>query len=737
MGQGGEGRLFKERGLDGANGPVRIRGRVKKVIFTNPQTFFTVVSLATENGPLVAVGPLGTLKPGEQIVVSGLFRHHAVHGRQLAVSHFEVELPHSLEGVKAYLGSGLIKGIGPALAERITAVFGAQTLDILHDSPERLKEINGIGAKKLASIKRSVRERREMEGLLVFLQAHGLPASLAVRLFGHYGAEALTRIRENPYLLARQVSGIGFIKADHLALKLGLSQDSRQRTTAGLLHPLTVAAEEGHVFLPYKELVSAAARLLDLDQTLIRARAAEMLTAGELVMEDLNEDLDRFQTDQKAIFLPELHRAEKRVAQGVRDILATANLLSRTRTQKIVSQVQERMRPTLTPAQGQAILASVTNKLTIITGGPGTGKTTLTRAIVQVFQVLNLSFSLAAPTGRAAKRLSEATGHPASTIHRLLEYAPASGFQRHAGRRLASQALVVDEASMIDIRLMAQLIQALNRDALLILVGDVDQLPAVGPGLVLGDLIESGRVAVVKLDEVFRQAAASRIISNAHLIRRGQRPDLSQADDFYFIQQEAPQKAADLIVELVTERIPRRFGLDPKRDIQVLAPMRRGSCGVETLNQDLQAALNPSGQRVAGDRFRLGDKVIQVRNNYEKLVFNGDLGFIDQKGAAGGLLVDFEGELKTYESHEMGELALAYCLSVHKAQGSEYQAVVLPLLTEHRIMLRRNLVYTALTRARRLIVLVGGRWILNQAVGDTRGGERRTLLARRLAEGWG
>jgi len=716
---------------------LRLKGVVEKVIFANPESLFTVAELKTERGLVVAVGSLGRLHQGERLELTGSFGSHPVHGRRFQVSSMTVIPPQGEEGVKAFLGSGLIPGIGPATAGLIVASFGEQALEVIRESPERLLEIKGIGPKTLTRIKSGLEEKWELEGLALFLQSHGLPPSLTVRLFKRYGGQALAKVRQDPYLLAREVAGIGFRKADEVALKLGHGADSEERLAAGLIQILSEAAGQGHVYLPYRKLIDRTAGLLAVDRELVKARLAELVAQGRLGVEDMNQDLDRFQANQKAIYLPVLLRAEKQVAANLNQLLVEKRPLSQERIKADLSRVEKELELRLAPAQREALTRALAEKVLVITGGPGTGKTTLVRALVQLLQGRGLSLALAAPTGRAAKRLGQAAGREAMTIHRLLEYSPQEGFKRHRGNLLPLAAVIVDEVSMVDLRLMAALVQALDTRARLVLVGDADQLPAVGPGQVLGDLIDSGRLGVVRLSQVFRQAGGSGIVANAHLIRQGRPLPHEDLDDFYFIQQEDPGKAGELIVRLAAERIPERFGLDPFTQVQVLAPMRRGTCGVEALNQRLREALNPLGRPLAGSGFRLGDKVIQTWNNYERMVFNGDLGRIVKELPSGEILVDLEGEPKVYGRGELDELAPAYCLSIHKSQGSEYPAVVVPILAEHTIMLRRNLIYTAVTRAKGLVVLVGSRRALERALAHGGQDRRRSLLARRLREGWG
>ncbi len=715
----------------------RLAGEVVRVIYAKPETLYTVVLVAVEGREVVAVGPMGALAPGERLILSGRFKDHPIYGPRLEVSHFEVRPPQARSGIQAYLGSGIIPGLGKTLAQRVVARFGEEALDILHQDPDRLQEVAGIGPQKLAQIKRAVQEKRQMEGLAVFLQSHDLPLSLARRLFKRYGPKALAQVRSNPYVLAREVSGLGFARADELALKLGFERHDPLRLEAGLIQSLETAAEEGDLFLPYEDLLTKATALLKIDQEELRLGLAGLMSKGRLIVEDMNPDLDRYRANFKAVYLPALHWAESQVAAGVERLLKSPGPALASKAREILSRVEIHLGLSLTPAQREALVQSLTSPMTIITGGPGTGKTTILKALVRAYAAVGVTPALAAPTGRAAKRLALAAARPALTIHRLLEYAPDQGFKRHAKNRLKNKAVVVDEASMVDVDLMAHLVQALEPDASLVLVGDADQLPPVGPGRVLADLIASRRVGVVRLEKVFRQAEKSGIIRNAHRIRQGRMPLWGQDEDFFFIEQNDPQRAARIIVELAAERIPKRFGFDPFREVQILSPMRRGVCGVEALNKALQETLNPDGRAVASGRFRLGDKVIQTRNNYERMTFNGDVGLIEEEIDSSQLVVDMEGEKKIYGADELDELTLAYCLSVHKAQGSEYQAVVAPLVSEHTVMLKRNLLYTAMTRAKALVVIVGARRALSRAVTYNPQALTNSLLALRLSQKWG
>ena len=711
----------------------RIAGRVSRVIFANPDSLFTVAVITDDQGrDQICVGDMGALAVGERLIVHGQYQTHPRHGRQFTVEHFHIELPQTVDGLKAYLGSGLIPGLGPKLAERIIDKFGPGTTEVIHQQPERLIEVSGIGRRKLAVITAALEQKRALEGLIVFLTGHGLPAGLAKRLHQAFGPKALAKVRDDPYLLAYQVRGIGFARADELALKLGLGHESPLRIRAGLRQVLAEAAGQGDLYVAYNELIDRAGRMLNLDRELIIKGAAEEMVAQRLIAEDLNRDLEAYRPDHKAVYLPRLHEAESVVASALSHLAVQPLKAAPRSLEKMVAAIEGRLKINLAPEQKQALAAVVGHSVSIITGGPGTGKTTLIRALIALLDRLDLKAALAAPTGRAAKRMSQASGRPAATLHRLLEYRPEVGFQRNQARPLTAEVIIVDEASMIDINLMAHLAAAVSPGSRLVLVGDIDQLPPVGPGQPLADLITSGRVNVVRLETIFRQAERSRIVANAHRIRLGKGLSDQPADDFFFIRRNEPDRAAETIVELTADRIPNKFCFHPFTEIQVLSPMHRGSAGITELNRLLKAALNPTGAPTAYNRFNLGDKVIQTRNNYDLDVFNGDLGQIVDQEEEGGLKVDFDGEIRLYAPPDVDDLDLAYCMSIHKSQGSEYRAVVLPLLSEHFIMLNRRLLYTAVTRARDLVVIVGQEKALRLALTKEQGLERRSLLADKM-----
>jgi len=721
-----------------------IQGSVERITFANEENGYRVIKVKVpgRREPVCAVGSFVSVTPGEVLRMEGSWSFHSRFGKQFNVDRYETTAPDSAQGIGKYLGSGLIKGIGPIMAKRIVSLFGTDTLEVIDHSPERLLEVDGIGAYRLDQIRKAWDEQKDIRTLMIFLRGHGVSAAFASRIFKHYGKASLEVVKENPYRLAMDVSGIGFLTADQIAQRLGIPLDSPLRAEGGIAYVLHQATEDGHVCVPRSWLLEQCQKLLEIPRTVLEPALARLFAEQRIVQEKLGLETSATFGDKEAVYLRGYHIAEAQAAHRLIYLGSFLPLQTRPDPDKAISWLRRKLPFRLAPLQEQAVRQALTEKVLIVTGGPGTGKTTLIRAILTVFRRMDARVALAAPTGRAARRLSETTLHPAGTLHRLLEYSPQlGGFQRNDQRPLPADLVIVDEASMLDILLMHHLLKAIPSHATLVLVGDVDQLPSVGPGNVLLDTITSGRFPVVRLTEIFRQARQSRIVISAHLVREGKFPrlrtDQEGLSDFYFIEKEGPEEVLQVILKLCRDRIPGRFGFDPVEDIQVLTPMNRGTIGTQRLNAALQNALNPAPKSESVERYgvvyRLNDKVMQIRNNYDKDVFNGDIGRIrriDKENQEIGVEVD--GRVLTYDFSELEELVLAYAVTVHKAQGSEYPAVILPILTQHYVMLQRNLLYTGMTRARKLAVIVGSKKALAIAVHNSQIQRRYTLLGDRL-----
>jgi exodeoxyribonuclease V alpha subunit len=718
----------------------KLEGVVERVTFHSEETGYTVarVKSAGRRDPVTVVGRMANPAPGVHLVMEGRWTAHPKYGDQFAIEQCREAAPVSLGGIEKYLASGAIKGVGRVMARRLVERFGENTLEVIENEPERLTEVEGVGPKRIEMIRRAWEEHKESRAVMVFLQEHGVSPVFAAKIFKKYGQSALNKVRENPFRLANDIAGIGFKSADRIAGTLGFRAEDPARVEAGLIHVLGEADDDGHVFYPYEPLVERTAEMLGVGREPTIKALAALAEQGRLVIENQA-------AGDRAVYLRGLHVAEKGVAARLTALLAVSPAHRPIDADKAVEWVRKELKIKLAPLQAEAVRKAAANKVLVITGGPGTGKTTIIRSILAIFDKIVDRILLTAPTGRAAKRMSEATLHEARTVHRLLEYNPREGgFMRHEKRPLEADLLIVDEASMLDVRLTHQLLKAVPDAAAMILVGDVDQLPSVGPGNVLGDVIASGRVPLVRLTEVFRQAGESSIVSNAHCINKGKMPVLTPApdrlDDFYFIERPDPAAAVRTIIELVSSRIPKRFGLDPIEDVQVLSPMHRGEAGASNLNEVLRKTLNPREQVLTrgGQRFGLADKVMQVRNDYEREVFNGDIGRVRAVDVdRSELLVEFDGRTVLYQSADLDELQTAYAITVHKSQGSEYPAVIVPVLTQHYLLLQRNLIYTAVTRGKKLVVLVGDKKALAIAVNNDKTRQRYSLLARRLEEASG
>ena len=707
-----------------------LAGAVERVTFHGEDSGFCVLRVkARGHRELVTVvGHAAAVAAGEWITASGEWVNDRTYGPQFRSRFLKTTAPTSTEGIERYLGSGMIRGIGPVYAKKLVRAFGEQVFDVIESEPGRLREIGGIGPVRAERITFAWAEQKAVREIMMFLHGHGVGTTRAVRIFRTYGADAVQVMSENPYRLARDIRGIGFRTADAIAMRLGIGRSAMIRLRAGVAHALTEAMDDGHCGLPAEELRPVAAELLEAPEDLVRTAIDEELAAGNVVADRVGET--------PCVFLAGLHRAEHGIAERLHRIAAGPLPWPRIDADKALPWIERRIDLELAPSQIRAIRLALASKVLVVTGGPGVGKTTIVNAILRILAAKGARLLLCAPTGRAARRMTETSGFEARTIHRLLEVDPSSGgFRRDAEHPLDCDLLVVDEASMVDVPLMHALVKAVPDRAALLIVGDIDQLPSVGPGQVLADLIGSGAVPVVRLTEVFRQAAKSRIIVNAHRINAGDVPELDPPEaisDFYFVPADDPESAVPKILELVRTRIPQRFDLDPVRDIQVLCPMNRGGVGARSLNIELQGALNPAGERRVerfGWTFAPGDKVMQVENDYDKEVYNGDIGRIDDVDPElGEVTVRFDGRAVAYGFGELDALAPAYATTIHKSQGSEYPAVVIPLLTQHYVMLRRNLLYTGVTRGKRLVVLVGQRKAIAIAVRAASGRRRWSKL---------
>lgn len=706
----------------------KLRCVVERITFQSPETGYTVLKARVKDyTELVAVvGNLLDANVGSVLLVEGSWKVDSRYGRQFMAESWEETMPATVYGIEKYLGSGLIKGVGPKFAQRIVRMFGTETIAVIEDDIDRLRQVEGIGSKRISMIKESWQKQKEVKNIMLFLQSNGVSTAYAAKIYKEYGNTAIDKVKENPFRLADDIWGIGFRTADTIAAKLGFGKDSFLRLRSGILYTLSALADEGHVYAERSQLAGKAVELLEADIANVQMTLDNMLQAEELILEE------------DAIFLPAFNYAEKGTAhkliQLAEDVSGFDSL--RPEQQVDVAALEKKLGIQYDEVQAQAVQEAARSKVMVLTGGPGTGKTTTVQGIIAAYGQMGLRILLAAPTGRAAKRMSEATGLPAKTIHRLLECKPPEGYQRNEENPLEGDVLIVDECSMIDIILMNSLLKALPRNMRLVLVGDIDQLPSVGAGNVLRDMIDSGRFPVIRLTRIFRQAQQSRIITNAHRINKGEFPDISNGrnTDFFFISNEEPEAAVQEIVALVSSKLPRYYGVKPS-EVQVLTPMQRGLLGVTNLNQTLQAALNPEGEglRRGGFIFRLYDKVMQVKNNYDKEVFNGDIGRITAVDLQERTLqVMFDGRVIEYDVSELDELVHAYATTIHKAQGSEYPIVVMPILMTHFVMLQRNLLYTGITRAKKVLVLIGSKKALAYAVHNVTVSQRNTKLKERL-----
>lgn len=709
----------------------KISGLIERVTYFNEETGFSVLRVrAGGHRELVTVvGALPAATAGEWLTAEGSWVRDSEHGLQLKASIIRTVPPTTAEGIERYLGSGMVKGIGPVFAKRLVARFGPEVLSVIENHAAQLETVDGIGPKRKQRITSAWEASKQIREIMIFLHGHGVSTSKSVRIYKAYGAEAITTVKNNPYVLAKDIYGIGFKTADELAQRVGISRDSLNRASAGIDHVLLDATSEGHCALPMAELVQGAVQLLEVDSGIVELALSQMITSGRLLFEMVgNESL---------IFLPHLRYAELGIAGRIRTLAAAESVYPPIQFEKAVEWCEGKTGKILAASQREALQTVLRCRVSIVTGGPGVGKTTLVNSILTILQAKGVKCLLCAPTGRAAKRLSESTGLIAKTIHRLLEVQPGTGkFGRNESNPLDCDLVVLDESSMVDVVLMHSVLRAIPAQAALILVGDVDQLPSVGPGNVLKDLIDSGTVPVVRLTEVFRQAAGSQIIMAAHRIRRGQTPAATKDrdSDFFFVPRDEPEHITAMIEELVKKRIPNRFRMDPIRDVQVVCPMNRGSLGVRELNQQLQRVLNPPTLHTPavekyGWRFQVRDKVIQTENNYDKEVFNGDIGTIESiDKTEQEVAIRFDNRLVQYDFSELDEVSLAYAVTIHKSQGSEFPAVVIPLATQHYALLQRNLIYTGVTRGKQLVVVVGQKKAFGLAVRNDRTQKRHSGL---------
>ncbi|MER5763139.1 ATP-dependent RecD-like DNA helicase [Streptomyces sp. NPDC002082] len=731
--------------------PAVVEGVLERITYANEESGYTVARVDTGRGAgdlLTVVGSLLGAQPGESLRMEGRWGSHAQYGRQFTVENYTTLLPATIQGIRRYLGSGLIKGIGPKIADRIVEHFGLDTLDVIEEQPKRLIEVPGLGPKRTKLIGAAWEEQKAIKEVMVFLQGVGVSTSIAVRIYKKYADASISVVKNQPYRLAADVWGIGFLTADRIAQAVGIPHDSPERVKAGLQYALSQSADQGHCFLPEDRLIADGVKLLQVDTGLVIDCLAELAADPEGVVRESVPDPQGGPDPLNAVYLVPFHRAELSLAGQVRRLLnADEDRLPAFRDvdwDKALGWLAGRTGATLAPAQRDAVRLALTRRVAVLTGGPGCGKSFTVRSIVELARAKKAKVVLAAPTGRAAKRLAELTGAEASTVHRLLELKPGGDAAYDRERPLDADLVVVDEASMLDLLLANKLVKAVAPGAHLLLVGDVDQLPSVGAGEVLRDLLaEGGPVPAVRLTTIFRQAQQSGVVTNAHRINTGLPPITDGLPDFFLFPEEDTEEAGKLAVDVAARRIPARFGLDPRRDIQVLAPMHRGPAGAGNLNALLQQAITPARpnlpeKRFGGRVFRVGDKVTQIRNNYDKGangVFNGTVGVVtglDLEEQRLTVRTD-EDEEVAYEFAELDELAHAYAVTIHRSQGSEYPAVVIPVTTGAWMMLQRNLLYTAVTRAKKLVVLVGSRKALAQAVRTVSAGRRYTAVAPRLS----
>lgn len=724
---------------------IEIKGQIERITYTNEENGYTIAKMKVSGTKnlITIVGTMYSISPGEILRIKGLWDNHPKYGEQFKVIEYETLLPATSKGIERYLGSGMIKGIGPVMAKRLVNKFKEETLNIIEENIERLREVEGIGDKRIEMIKKAWDEQKEIRYIMVFFQGHGISPAYAIKIYKQYGKESIRVVKENPYRLAMDIYGIGFKTADKIAEKLGISKDSQIRAEAGILHILYELSEDGHVYYPYRQLMEKCCEILEIGESTI-AHAIEIIAKeGKVVIENkFFHDEINDTSDARVVYLARFHVSETGIAKKLKRLEATPKQLRLINLDQAIEWVQKSLKIEFSEKQKEAIKEAINSKIMVITGGPGTGKTTIIKAIIEIYRTMNQRILLAAPTGRAAKRMTSATGYEAKTLHRLLEYSPSNGsFKRNETNPLDADIVIIDETSMIDTPLMYHFLKAVKLKTTLIFVGDVDQLPSVGAGNILKDIIDSGKIHTVRLNEIFRQSKESMIIVNAHRINRGEMPYLRHSKgnnyDFFFTEIYEPEEVAKYIVYLCSEIIPKRFGFDPIDETQVITPMYKGIVGVSNLNNELQDVLNKNEEFIifGGKILKIGDKVMQLRNNYDKDVYNGDIGkIITIDKELKEIKVYFDEKIVTYDFSELDEITLAYAISVHKSQGSEYPVVIMPILTHHYIMLQRNLLYTGITRGKKLVFLVGTKRAVAMAIKNNKPLKRYTLLKERLMD---
>ncbi len=719
---------------------IEIKGQLERITYHNQENAYTIAKMKVggRHDLVTVVGNLLSVSPGEVLKLKGEWHNHPKFGEQFKISSYESVIPATVKGIERYLGSGLINGIGPVMAKRLVTKFGLETLQVIETDTKRLAEVDGIGDKRIEMIKKAWDDQKEIREVMVWLQGNGVSPTYGAKIYKQYGRESVQIVQQNPYRLATDIFGIGFITADKIAEQIGIAKDSLIRAEAGILYVLHQLSDDGHVYYPYEPLIEECNKILGVERDIIVKAIGTIALEKKIIIEDLCQE--EYKENNKAVYLAKFHVCEVAIASRLKVLMQYQKNLRAFDRDKALDWVQQELKIQLAENQQQAVREAIDKKVMVVTGGPGTGKTTIINSIIRIYKKLGKRVLLSAPTGRAAKRMSEATGHEAKTIHRLLEFSPKDGrFKKNEDTPLNADLIVIDETSMVDTILMYGFLKAVPHEATLILVGDVDQLPSVGAGSVLKDIIDSGSIPTVRLNEIFRQAKESMIIVNAHRINNGEMPWFTpygnQPQDFYFFQIEEPGEVLAKIVELCREKIPQKFGFKPIDDIQVLTPMHRGTVGSSNLNIELQKHLNPSQDEfVMGSKtLKIGDKVMQIRNNYDKEVFNGDIGkIIKHDKEQHEVVVNYDGRAVPYEYTELDEIVHAYAVSVHKSQGSEYPVVVIPILTQHYMLLQRNLIYTGITRGKKMVVLVGTKKALAIAIKNNKPQKRYTLLRDRL-----